>query len=94
MVGIFAWFCQSRTVAAQAGADKDLTDAIGRTALNTASWRGHDEVVHLLLEAGADKDLADDEGYTALRPASYEGHVEVARSAPTRIWQTTKAAHL
>eukprot|EP00439_Symbiodinium_sp_Y106_P050367 s1067_g6.t1 len=80
----------------EAGADKDLADDEGCTALKSASSRGHDEdeVVRLLLEAGADKDLADDEGYTALRPASYEGHVEVARSAPTRIWQTTKAAHL
>ncbi|CAE7321596.1 ANKRD50 [Symbiodinium sp. KB8] len=60
--------------------DPDLLDSHGgRAALIYASYGGHLETVHLLLEAAANKDVADDHGYTALNRASGEGHVEIVR---------------
>ena len=40
----------------EAGADKDMINHDGTTALHLASEHGHEEVVQMLLEAGADKD--------------------------------------
>eukprot|EP00439_Symbiodinium_sp_Y106_P024937 s399_g3.t1 len=63
----------------QAGADKNLADDGGFTALITASGRGHVEAVRMLLDAGANKSLASSHGLTALMVASLPGHVEVLR---------------
>ena len=62
-----------------AGADKNLLDCDGFTALMLASDRGHHEVVRLLLEAGADEGLTNCFGRTALMPASQAGRVEIVR---------------
>ena len=44
-----------------------------------AAWRGHSEVVKLLLEAGADKDAASQENMTALHLAAWKDHAEVVK---------------
>eukprot|EP00439_Symbiodinium_sp_Y106_P023600 s2265_g2.t2 len=62
-----------------AGADSNLANSLGATALTAASRTGHAEVVQLLLEANADKDLAHNDGFTALQLASFKGRVDVAR---------------
>ena len=46
----------------EAGADKDLANNQGTTALMMAEVKGQVEVLRLLLEAGADKSLADNRG--------------------------------
>ncbi|XP_077393477.1 uncharacterized protein ankrd50l [Festucalex cinctus] len=51
-------------------------DTDGWTALRSAAWAGHGEVVRLLLDAGADVDGCDAEGRTALRAAAWGGHEE------------------
>ena len=56
----------------EAGADKDLQDHDGYTALMLAAGIGHVKIAQLLLEAGADKDLQDSDVYTALMHAA--GH--------------------
>ena len=49
------------------------------TPLHLASRRGHEDVVHLLLEHGADSTAQDEEGWTSLHLASVNGHEKVAR---------------
>ncbi|CAE7366960.1 unnamed protein product [Symbiodinium natans] len=63
----------------EAGADKDVPDVDGCTALSLAAAEvGCIEVVRLLVEAGADKDLADNNGNRALMWAAIRGNTEVA----------------
>jgi len=54
------------------GAELDLVDDRGRSALMTAAERGHAEIVTLLMERGADATLEDRQGLTALALASSE----------------------
>ncbi|XP_012556375.1 ankyrin repeat domain-containing protein 17 isoform X1 [Hydra vulgaris] len=49
------------------------------SALTLACYKGHVEMVALLLERGADQEHKTDEMHTALMEASMDGHVEVAR---------------
>jgi ankyrin repeat protein len=51
---------------AELGADLDLRDADGTTALGFAIMNGHYDLAASLLEAGADPDAADRTGMTAL----------------------------
>ena len=63
-----------------AGADTNLRDSSGTTALFRASRAGHAEVARLLLEAGANQNLRDEGGMTALMCASSGcPNVEVVR---------------
>ncbi|XP_028291583.1 ankyrin repeat domain-containing protein 50 isoform X2 [Gouania willdenowi] len=52
-------------------------DNEGWTALRSAAWGGHGEVVKLLLNAGAHVDGCDSEGRTALRAAAWGGHDQI-----------------
>ena len=64
----------------EAGADPNLKDKYGKTALIWASAaEGHTEVVKVLLEAGADPNLKDEDGITALMGASTGGYTEVVK---------------
>ena len=63
----------------EAGADKDLANQDGITALMFASSLGHLKILRLLLGAGADRNLVNNDGLTAVTLASQEGHVEVMR---------------
>jgi ankyrin repeat protein len=47
------------------------------TPLHTAAWKGHEEVVRLLLEAGCDKDNPNINGITPLHEATWKGHERV-----------------
>ena len=67
----------------EAGAQKDLRNNRGRTALMDAAINGHAQVVQLLLESGADKDLYDDLGLTARMMAKAKQHDEVQRLLET-----------
>ena len=54
-----------------AGADPDLRDADGRSALQRAAGKASDErSVALLLQAGASEDIADSGGFTPLHEAA------------------------
>ena len=54
----------------EAGADKNLANKTGRTALMIASASGHVETTRALLKAGADIDMTNNSGRTALMIAS------------------------
>lgn len=52
----------------------DACDLENRTALHSASWQGHHDIVRLLLEHGALPDHTCNQGATALGIAAQEGH--------------------
>ncbi|SDA01349.1 BZ3500_MvSof-1268-A1-R1_Chr10-1g02596 [Microbotryum saponariae] len=54
-------------------------DAVGNTALISASATGNLELVSLLVGAGADVTAANDKGATALYYAASKGHVSIGR---------------
>jgi len=60
------------------GADVNVRDQDGWTALMHASWHGHSEVVGLLLNKGADVNAKASNGGTALMYASSNRHSKVA----------------
>ena len=63
-----------------AGANPNILDIYGSTALMIASLRGHIEIVRLLLERGAQTDWKDNnDGYTALMIASIYSNTEMVR---------------
>ena len=51
------------------GADPNLTDAAGETALHQASYMGELEVVKCLIANGADQNLRNNKGENALNRA-------------------------
>ncbi|KAN0070591.1 hypothetical protein V8E54_011460 [Elaphomyces granulatus] len=59
------------------GAEVDLADRYGRTALSYAAWNGHVATVKLLFRAGARIDLTDEIGGTPLSYAICNGHDDV-----------------
>ncbi len=61
------------------GADPNIQNEYGNTALIWASCNDHIEMVRLLLEAGADPNIQNEYGKTALIWASCKGHIEIVR---------------
>lgn len=61
------------------GAEIDVVDNNGRTALIWACAKGRIEIVKLLLDKGANLHVADKDGRTALIWASANGHVETVK---------------
>ena len=62
-----------------AGADVDIQDDYGDTALVLAASECHIPIVKLLIDAKADVNIQDSHGYTALRYATFKGHAEIVR---------------
>jgi hypothetical protein len=56
------------------GADINVRDSVGRTALMWAVWRDNFEIVRLLVQRGADVNARDSNGSTALMLASARDH--------------------
>ena len=61
------------------GAEPNLSDQNGNTALLYAAFRGHLDVVQLLLNRGADVNMADYYGTTPLHWAAEIGHKHVVK---------------
>ena len=61
------------------GADVNIPDSTGRTALHYASIKGDDKIVKCLLDAGANVGAQNLEGMTALHYASQHGHKEIVQ---------------
>ena len=62
-----------------AGADINIEDKDGWTALIWASQCGHTETAKALIDAGADINIEDRQGWTALMWASHYGHTETVK---------------
>ena len=62
-----------------AGADPDIQNEHGRTALHGAAALGRSEVVQILVDAGADPDIKDNNGETALVITVETGRLEIAQ---------------
>lgn len=69
----------------EAGANPNIADRWGRTALHCASAAGHVEAVRLLLNAGCDTRAEDNKGDSALHSACRLGHLEVVSAAIREI---------
>ena len=61
------------------GADLNIQDHDGFTALIVASSQGHLEIARLLLDRGATTDIQDNNGRTALVRATGKGQIELER---------------
>ncbi|MDD5773688.1 MAG: ankyrin repeat domain-containing protein [bacterium] len=61
------------------GADINVKDRNGITALITAVWNSYTEIVKLLLEKGADVNAKDDYGRTVLMKAVEDGNIEIIK---------------
>ena len=61
------------------GAQVDLQNNVGLTALIWASDKGHTDIVKLLLERGAQIDLQNNDEWTALMMASSCGQTEIVK---------------
>jgi ankyrin repeat protein len=59
------------------GADLEIKDLEGRTALHVSAWQGMVSVVEALIELGANIDAVDNEGRTPVMMAAWNGHAEV-----------------
>ncbi|XP_049794271.1 cortactin-binding protein 2-like isoform X8 [Schistocerca nitens] len=62
-----------------AGADLEVRDSDGYTALHWAAERGHVDVARCLLEGGAEVDATNDSRTTPLHRAAQSGHAAVVR---------------
>jgi len=63
----------------EAGADINVRNNYGNTALMLSSWYGSIDIVKTLIEAGADINEHDNDGDTALILSSCNGHSDVVR---------------
>ncbi len=61
------------------GADVNVVDKYGKTALHKASYWGYSKIVKMLIEKGADVNMVDEYEITALYWASFEGHSEIVK---------------
>ena len=59
------------------GAIVNTQNRTGETALMYAAWRGHSQIVQLLLEYRADVTLKNSQGDTALTLAESKEHLEI-----------------
>ena len=65
--------------AASNGADVNMFDASGNTALIVAAQKGHLNITEALIEAGADVNLASTSGDTALIVAARNEHLNITK---------------
>ena len=61
----------------QAGADVNIRDSDGNTAVMVAAQYGHGDIVQYLHEAGADINISDEYGRTPVMQAASRGHRDI-----------------
>jgi ankyrin repeat protein len=59
------------------GADVNIRDNFGYTALIWASFYGHIDIVRLLIDAGADVNASANDGWTALAWAEWNNNTDI-----------------
>ncbi len=63
-----------------AGADPNIRNEVGRTALHNAAQKGHSNIIRQLLKAGADVNAIYDDNKTALSRALWGQHDKAAKT--------------
>ena len=63
----------------QNGADVNIQDRVGKTALSWAIQHNSFEIASLILKHGGDANIADETGFTPLMIASYSGFTKIAK---------------
>ena len=58
----------------KAGADVNVQNDQGFTALRSTAWNGDVKCMEVLTTAGADVNVCDPDGFTALIISTHEGH--------------------
>ncbi|EHK47127.1 hypothetical protein TRIATDRAFT_217580 [Trichoderma atroviride IMI 206040] len=61
------------------GADLNIRDSSGKTAMMFAAWDKNSEILRMLVENGANLDMVDDKGVCALHYAVVSGSVDCVR---------------
>ena len=61
------------------GANVNIANGDGRTALMRSAKRGHTDIVRYLIDNGADPRKRDKNNKTALMGAAKKGHVDICR---------------
>ncbi len=74
--------------------DLDEADKIGLTALHTATYRGHAQIVELLVKAGADPTAAEINGVTPLDWARHMSYEECTRLLEAAVADSERARTL
>ena len=64
----------------ESGANLNVVDETGRTALNWAASQGHSEIVNLLAEHRADVNIRDKQGMSPLMTAAAGNHKIAAKA--------------
>jgi len=62
------------------GAQVNLQDSDGKTALHHAAYGGHSNVMKELLDSKADMIARNEDGYTPLHLAAYDGHLNAVKT--------------
>ena len=78
MFAVDSEFLDKVKILLNAGADVNLQDIEGDTALHYTAYSGNIEILKLLLENNADKSIRNKDGETALDVAKDMGYTEIA----------------
>jgi ankyrin repeat protein len=60
-----------------AGADLNIQDTAGLTALHRCARWNHPEIARMLIDAGADLNIQDTDGWTALYWCAFSNHLGI-----------------
>lgn len=71
----------------------DIASIYDTTPLHVAAFKGHSEMVDLLIQYGADVNLQSEIDYTPLHFATQEGHLEIAKKLLNRKADINLASH-
>jgi ankyrin repeat protein len=82
---------KAATLCLEQGADINVADASGETALHGVAGRGSDRLVQFLVDHGAKTDLKDKQGRTPLDVANGKGGGRGGTDAPPQVHPTTVA---
>lgn len=81
MIAVAEGHTTTAVIILESGAEVNISNNKGRTALMFAAWHGDNEITEMLLKYGANPNIIpnDDEGMTALMAATTKGYQEIVK---------------